>query len=122
MKATNVQRKYSRKWGQSTTPDNFNIETSGNTVRIWGVKAEGQNEPTAFDKTFAIGDLVAYDSYNMVYTAPLTKVTAKTATVTKENWGRTENKRLDLYTFIWYNWDFDLLQTRAQNAAIRQTI
>ena len=121
MKAYNVQPK-ANKYGQRVTIDQFNVEATGNTVRIWGIKAEGMRWPVSFDKTFVLGEKVVYDSYNLTYTAPLIKVTAKTATVDVNSYYRSNVKRLDLYTFVWWNWDYDAERTKMDNYAISMTI
>lgn len=121
MIAKNIQPK-KNKYGQRVTSDVFNVESDGNTVRIWGTKAEGMRFPVDFDKTFVIGEKVVYDSYNLTYTAPLAKVTAKTATIDMSNQWRKATKRLALYTFVWWNWDYDAERTKMQNYKISMTI
>ena len=121
MIARNIQPK-KNKYGQRVTSDVFNVESDGKIVRIWGTRAEGMRFPVDFDKTFNIGEKVVYDSYNLTYTAPLLKVTAKTATIDMRNAYRKATKRLDLYVFVWRNWDYDAVRIRDENSKIMMTI
>ena len=80
------------------------INTKYKTVNIYGYYHD-----TAFDKVFRIGDYVEYDSYNLVYTAPITKIGPKTITVTPyPDSPYPRNIRMDLNTFIWRNHNLDL--------------
>lgn len=66
----------------------------------------------SFDLTFNIGDQAEYDSFNLIYTGKIVSITAKTVTI--EEYG--QKHRLDLYTFIRRNYDFNLDKIRKYNA------
>lgn len=66
------------------------------------------------DITFKVGDIVEYDSYNLRYLGKIEKITEKRITV-QPRYGATR-KSMDLYTFAWRNYKFDLEQANAENA------
>jgi len=93
-------------------PGAYAIVTPGKSVRLFGVEYSGR-----YDRTFAIGDTVAYDSWNMTYCGEIKSIgPSGTVTVTK---GRREGtKRLDLHVFNWRNRTLDLAAIDARNADV----
>lgn len=65
-------------------------------------------------KTFKVGDMVEYDSYNLSYIGEIVNITAKRVIVRPEY--STKTKRMDFGKFSWRNWNFDLAETRHQNS------
>lgn len=68
----------------------------------------------ALDKSFSIGEMAEYDSYNLSYYGEIVGITEKSVTI-QERWS-TRKRRLKLDTFIWRNRDFDLAKKAAENA------
>lgn len=67
--------------------------------------------------SFGVGDPAEYDSFNLSYTGPITKITDKCISITK--YPDTPNactKMLKLYEFCWRNHDFDAAVVAAKNA------
>lgn len=67
----------------------------------------------AVDIKFSVGDIAEYDSYNLHYLGTITKITEKCVTIEPRYGGGT--RRLDLATFAWRNYDFDLERIDRQN-------
>ena len=90
----------------------------GKSIRIYGtLKAYATNVYTdvPFDRTFVIGELAEYDSWNLSYYGPIEKISANTVTIVDKNF-TDRRKRLDLYTFISRNKEFDAYRTAEKNA------
>jgi len=66
-----------------------------------------------FDRTFRPGDPAEYDHDNLCSYGPVVRVGAKTVAIDR---GDGHTARLDLYTFSWRNWDFDLRKEVEENA------
>ncbi|HEY1187521.1 MAG TPA: hypothetical protein VGE74_07670, partial [Gemmata sp.] len=65
------------------------------------------------ERTFALGDPAEYDSYNLVYYAPIESISAKTVTISKGHRGKTT--RLTIARFTDKNFDFDLAAAQKRN-------
>jgi hypothetical protein len=66
--------------------------------------------------SFKIGDSAEYDSYNLIYTGAITKITDKMVQVTAYIGSRNERKHnLDLSTFCWRNEKFDAVKISKHN-------
>lgn len=66
-----------------------------------------------YARTFVMGEQAEGDSYNLSYFGPIVGITDKTVTIDL----RRENLvRLDLFSFIDRNYDFDLAKARNRNA------
>ena len=106
-------RKHQGKTVQPTTIDNHNaVIIPGKSIRIFGIYNNHINGPQKFNKLFKVGDRAEYDSYNLMYVGTIVAI-GKTS-VTIEDMG--ERKRLDLYSFCWRNWDFNLEKIERQNS------
>lgn len=81
----------------------------GKCIAIRRVDNTASTKPTVFH----IGDMAEYDSYNLSYIGVIESITNKTITIKPAH---NERKRLDLYTFAWRNYNFDLEKVRANNA------
>lgn len=98
----------------------MDAETSkGKAIVVYGVKqvSKGYNKETCkwetedkmFSKTFKVGDLAEYDSYNYSYVGKIKQITDKTVTIIKDyRNGQSETKRLKIRDFAWRNYNFDL--------------
>jgi len=77
-------------------------------------KVTGHHAPTT-PVTFAVGDTVEYDSYNLSYTGTIEKIGPKTVSIRKY---KTSTKliRMNLDTFAWRNFDLDLAKIAEKNA------
>lgn len=53
----------------------------GDSLVIWGVDHNRVGGPVAYDRSFAVGDVAEYDSYNLSYTGVIKSITAKTVTI-----------------------------------------
>ncbi len=98
--------------------------TPGEQIRLWGTRDEYDAEAKEFKKvsyniTFKIGDEAEYDSYNLIYTGKITKITNKTVMVKDPNY---ENKRLNFHDFSTKNHNFDAEDIARRNAETYQTI
>jgi len=134
IEARNLQPKSCRCCGttyQGKTNGIFNADIEpGKSIRIHGqvndrVRHDKETRKTfygsyLFDLTFGIGDGMAYDSYNLIYTATIVKITGKTVTVRQDHSERT--RRLDLHTFIIRNWDYNEQKIADHNASEMQCI
>lgn len=73
----------------------------------------------AFDKTFKVGEMAEYGSYNLHYYGPIVSVSTKTVVIAERhaNTGTAPKRhRLDLNEFIWRNDAFVLSEVQAMNA------
>jgi len=99
------------------------IRLFGETVKVSYKGVPGQwtrvEEVVPYSKTFKIGDLAEFDSFNLSYVARITSITEKTVTFEDDCQGV---KRLSIYEFDWRNYDFDLEATRERNAQESQCI
>lgn len=84
-------------------------------IRLFGnyVGWQGsQGKPV--DRTFKVGDTVEYDSYNLRYLGVITNITDKRVTVQPRYGSAT--KSMDLHSFSWRNYNFDLEEANEENA------
>lgn len=96
--------------------DNLNAVVLRNeSIRIYGVY---NGKP--FDITFKLGDTAEYDSYNLKYLGSIQGITDKGVLI-KPKYSNS-NKRLDLYTFCWRNYNFDLERINAENTETSYSI
>lgn len=92
----------------------------GQSIRLFGVDSNYRQGPTPYERTFKVGDVAAYDSYNLIYTGTITAIGAKTVTIDAGRGGSL--KRLSTYKFNFFNKHFDLDRINAHNAAESQCI
>ncbi len=86
----------------------------GVSIRIHGTDGHNAAHQFAFDRTFKVGDVVEYDSYNMSYTGPILAIGPSTVTVKTMH---RKNARMSLYDFCSRNCRLDLDKIAARNAA-----
>lgn len=92
----------------------YNADIEKNkSIRIYGT-IKNAREPYEFSKTFKIGDLAEYDSYNLKYLGTIVAIGEKTVSI-KEEYGKRIH-RLKLWEFSWRNYDFDIGRVRKDNA------
>lgn len=66
--------------------------------------------------SFLIGESAEYDSYNLIYTGPITKITDKQVQITSYPGTQNERKHnLDLNTFCWRNERFNAEKAAKHN-------
>lgn len=66
------------------------------------------------DITFRVGDVVEYDAYNLRYLGTIEKITEKRITIQpRYSKGR---RSMDLYSFAWRNYNFNLDEANRENA------
>jgi len=87
----------------------------GNSVRI-----ETESQGKFWDVSFVMGGEAVYDSYNLVYTGTIVKITNKTVTVAPK-WGE-KNTRMSLAKFARKNYRFDAEKIAARNAETMMAI
>lgn len=118
----NIQPKSYTKFGTTHHPKETNIYhaniTPKKSIRLYGTQINHLPGPIDFDLTFNIGDQAEYDSYNLDYTGEIVAIGAKTITI--EDHG--ERHRLDLHTFSWRNWNFDVQRIFENNCDTLQRI
>ena len=66
-------------------------------------------------RSFSIGDIAEYHSYNLSYTGMVVSITAKTVTIAEKH-DSSIRHRLDLHHFAWRNYNFDAASTARENA------
>jgi len=67
-------------------------------------------------RSFELGDIAEYDSFNLRYTGQISRITEKGVQITAYPGSRNERRyNLDLYRFCWRNYDFDAAKTHAHN-------
>ena len=84
-----------------------------NIVTGKSIEVVHQDRPA---KSFVMGDMAEYDSYNLSYYGPITKITAKTITITERHGGEPRVHRLPIERFCWRNHNFNLATTQEDNA------
>lgn len=85
-------------------------------VRGESIRLYGDDRGRAYDRTFKVGDVAEYDSYNLHYLGTIVSITAKTITIKPRHGSRT--KRLGLYEFSWRNRFLDLDAVAARNVDV----
>lgn len=113
-KIHNIQPK-DHTWGgqkhEGWTNDKYSAEIEGDTITIR--QESGHKGP--LEKTFKVGQLAEYDSYNLSYMGPIVKITPKQVVVAHHDInGKRSN--MDLYSFIWRNIDFDADKKSKENS------
>ncbi len=100
----------------------------GKSIRIYGTLKtyvknvwtrrgrENVYEDVPFDRTFVISEFAEYDSWNLSYYGPITKISANSVTIADKNFSSDRKKRLDLYTFISRNVNFNHIRANEKNA------
>lgn len=83
------------------------------------VRLHGERCGAAYSRSFAVGDIAEYDSYNLSYTGTIVSITEKTITIQPRS-GKV--RKLSLHTFSWRNNDFDAAETFRSNSEIMQSI
>lgn len=85
----------------------------GESIRIYGAYCGNE-----FDRTFKLGDNAEYGNNNLSYFGPIQSISDKCIFI-RDSFYTDRVKRIDLYTFIWRNYNFDVEETKARNAAMR---
>lgn len=107
MKTIHVMTK-GNKYNEATLSD-YIVNMVGNWIEIDDIKLNIQNE-------FKVGDICTYDSYNLIYTGLIEKITDKTVTVVAYKGTYNEfRKRLSLYEFCWRNIKFNVEECAKHN-------
>lgn len=76
-----------------------------------------------YTKTFNVGDVAEYGSYNLTYLGTITKITDKCVTIEAHYGTRnSETHRLDIAEFAGMNYDFDLDAINKHNEDMMMTI
>lgn len=86
----------------------------GKSIRLFGVETNRAKGPLSYDRTFKVGDIAVYDSYNLYYTNEITAIGAKTVSIA--------GKRLSIYEFNFYNNTMDLDAVKKHNDIEHQCI
>jgi hypothetical protein len=72
---------------------------------------------------FKVGDICTYDSFNLIYTGIIEKITDKTVTVVVyQNTHNEFRKRLSFYEFCWRNIRFNIEDCRRHNTEMSYCI
>jgi hypothetical protein len=90
-------------------PTEYEVECSKMSVAVY--------KNGKFTRSFIVGETASYDSYNLVYTGTITKITEKCVTIVayKGHKGMEKAHRLDMNTFCWRNHNFDAAEVAKQN-------
>lgn len=82
----------------------FQAEVAVNgSIRIFGTQFN-RVTPKGFDMTFVVGGQATYDVFNLVYTGTITRIGAKSVTITERS---GVAHQLDICAFARINWNFD---------------
>jgi hypothetical protein len=76
------------------------------------IHREESNGEVKICKNFLVGDVAEYDSYNLVYTGTIKKITEKSVTIV-ERCGTVH--RLSMNEFCWRNYNFDAVRVADEN-------
>lgn len=69
-----------------------------------------------FCREFEVGETAEYDSYNLSYHGTITAITNKTVSIVKyPGSSLAKVHRLDIHTFCWRNYDFNLAESTKKN-------
>ncbi len=66
-------------------------------------------------RVFQVGDAAEYDSYNLTYWGRIKAITAKSVVIIPR-YESNKTRRLNLDTFSWRNWDFNLEEVNRRNS------
>ncbi len=90
-------------------------------IRLYGARttynSHAPNKTRLWVREFKVGDIATYDSYNLIYTGEITKITDKCVTITTSK-GHEYNERhhrLDIATFAFKNERFDAVEAAEHN-------
>lgn len=109
-------------------PPRVAVIDAGKSVRTVAVRTthESRLDPSAAgrrvtvvttfvdERIFRVGDVAEYDSFNLVYFAPIEAITAKTVVIAGRH-GKGKS-RLTIARFVGKNHDFDLAKAQERNA------
>jgi hypothetical protein len=87
----------------------------GESIELFGVSRERIGLPAPYRRTFKIGDMAEWDSYNLSYIGRILAIGEKTVTIDTDGLRRGA-QRLDICEFSRRNYDFDLEETERRNA------
>lgn len=92
----------------------YSVAVSPESITIY---KDDKNGIPVCGATFAIGDKAEYDSWNLRYIGDIAKIGAKTVTIVayKGHPGMERAHQLDLNTFCYRNWNFNLGEAQAHN-------
>tara|TARA_R110000822_G_scaffold120633_4_gene254157 strand:- start:2789 stop:3154 length:366 start_codon:yes stop_codon:yes gene_type:complete len=104
----------------SVQADAWNADVlPGQSIRIHGTEGNLAT-PRSIDRTYQVGELAVYDSYNLIYTGAIVSITAKTVTIQGSGTGEGR-KRLPLAVFFSRN-QRSIEQVEAHNVVERDCI
>jgi hypothetical protein len=91
----------------------------GKSVRIVSTEvtygAGGEGAGCVQERIFRLGDQAEYDSFNLVYYAPVKSISAKTVVIDRKGDRGGSDARLTLAKFVEKNHDFDLAKAKKRN-------
>lgn len=96
------------------------VEGKSIKVRAMKTSATSKRLEMTEPKEFKIGDFAEFDSFNFSYIGTITGIGEKTVSIHSK--GRGKTFRLDIHTFAWRNYDFDLAKAEAHNAVVMMEI
>ena len=114
---TRVYTKARKQFGVVYAPEATDYSVKVNPQRIAIYKDDSNGIPV-LRREIEIGDKAEYDSYNLSYIGEVVKITNKCVTIVayKGHSGMERVHRLDLNTFCYRNWDFNLNEATARNS------
>lgn len=90
------------------------VVTVGESVRVVALNTNTYRPVAVEAREFKVGSQAEYDSFNLVYFAPVESITAKTVVIA-DRYGRGEKRRLTIGAFVAKNRDFDLAKAQKRN-------
>jgi hypothetical protein len=91
------------------------VVTPGESVRTVGLRTNSVHGPSVLVREYKVGDQAEYDSYNLVYFAPIEAITPRTVVI-GEKYAGGRKHRLTLAKFVEKNFDFDLAKAQKRNS------
>lgn len=107
---TKARKQFGREYPAQPTTHNADI-VRNKSIRIFGTYCG-----KSYDKTFQVGDIAEFDSFNLSYMGKIVSISDKGVGIVSKLRGGKVN-RLSLDQFCWRNYDFDLERKSAENAA-----
>lgn len=106
--------RYGKTYEASVYPNEKADICKGEWIRIYGIHEDGTKK-TAYDKTFKIGDMAEYHSYNFSYLGKIVAIGEKTVKI-DDGYGSKKTTQLSLHDFTYRNWDLDLAKKAEERA------
>lgn len=107
---TKARKRFGIEYPAQATDHNADI-VRNKSIRIFGTYCG-----KVYDKTFELGDIAEYDSFNLSYMGRIVSISDKGVGIVDKNGGRGGKvNRLNLDEFCWRNYNLDVAAKVAEN-------